>query len=395
MAVQVVMPKLGLNMTEGTVVEWLKGEGDRVEQGEPLFILETDKTTMEAEAQASGVLGRILAAAGETVPVATVVAIIVAEGEQIPETLTYAPPIPTAMESVAAAAARPQEDMKLEPISEARVLASPVAKRLAREQGIDLSTIPGTGLGGRITQDDVERVIASKQAKVVGPAGGDVIRVKGVRAVIAERMMQSVRNSAQVTLHMDADAGGLVAYRSRLKVEDEASGGEAPSYNAVLISLVARALREHPYMNATVVGDAIQLLDEVNVGLAADTDRGLLVIVVRGADKESIRNITEELAGLLQRAQAGTSMPDDLTGSTFTITNLGMFDIEAFTPIINPPEMGVLGIGRIMQKPVVRSGQVMIRQMISLSLTFDHRWVDGAPAARFLQFIRNSVEQLE
>jgi len=395
MAVQVVMPKLGLNMTEGTVVEWLKGEGDRVEQGEPLFILETDKTTMEAEAQASGILGRILAAAGETVPVATVVAIIVAEGEQIPETLTYAPPIPTAMESVAAAAARPQEDMKLELISEARVLASPVAKRLAREQGIDLSTIPGTGLGGRITQDDVARVIASKQAKVVGPAGGDVIRVKGVRAVIAERMMQSVRNSAQVTLHMDADAGGLVAYRSRLKVEDEASGGEAPSYNAVLISLVARALREYPYMNATVVGDAIQLLDEVNVGLAADTDRGLLVIVVRGADKKSIRNITEELAGLLQRAQAGTSMPDDLTGSTFTITNLGMFDIEAFTPIINPPEMGVLGIGRIMQKPVVRSGQVMIRQMISLSLTFDHRWVDGAAAARFLQFIRNSVEQLE
>jgi len=395
MAVQVVMPKLGLNMTEGTVVEWLKGEGDRVERGEPLFILETDKTTMEAEAQASGILGRILAAAGETVPVATVVAIIVADGEQIPETLTYAPPIPTAMESVAAAAARPQEDMKLEPISEARVLASPVAKRLAREQGIDLSTIPGTGLGGRITQDDVERVIASKQAKVVGPAGGDVIRVKGVRAVIAERMMQSVRNSAQVTLHMDADAGGLVAYRSRLKVEDEASGGEAPSYNAVLISLVARALREYPYMNATVVGDAIQLLDEVNVGLAADTDRGLLVIVVRGADKESIRNITEELADLLQRAQAGTSMPDDLTGSTFTITNLGMFDIEAFTPIINPPEMGVLGIGRIMQKPVVRSGQVMIRQMISLSLTFDHRWVDGAAAARFLQFIRNSVEQLE
>ena len=395
MAVQVVMPKLGLNMTEGTVVQWLKREGDRVEQGEPLFILETDKTTMEAEAQASGILGRILAAAGETVPVATVVAIIVADGEQIPETLTYAPPIPTAMESVAAAAARPQEDMKLEPISEARVLASPVAKRLAREQGIDLSTIPGTGLGGRITQDDVERVIASKQAKVVGPAGGDVIRVKGVRAVIAERMMQSVRNSAQVTLHMDADAGGLVAYRSRLKVEDEASGGEAPSYNAVLISLVARALREYPYMNATVVGDAIQLLDEVNVGLAADTDRGLLVIVVRGADKESIRNITEELADLLQRAQAGTSMPDDLTGSTFTITNLGMFDIEAFTPIINPPEMGVLGIGRIMQKPVVRSGQVMIRQMISLSLTFDHRWVDGAAAARFLQFIRNSVEQLE
>ncbi|OHB65940.1 MAG: hypothetical protein A2Y76_11025 [Planctomycetes bacterium RBG_13_60_9] len=395
MAVQVVMPKLGLNMTEGTIVQWLKGEGDRVEQGEPLFVLETDKTTMEAEAQASGFLGRILAPAGETVPVATVVAIIVAEGEQIPEDLAFAPPIRTAMESVAAAAARPQEKMKPELISEARVLASPVAKRLARERGIDLSTVPGTGLGGRITQEDVERVIAAKQAKVVGPAGVDVIRVKGVRAVIAERMIQSVRNSAQVTLHMDADASGLVTFRSRLKVESEASGGEAPSYNAVLISLVARALREHPYMNATVVGDAIQLLDEVNVGLAVDTERGLLVVVVRGADKKSIANIIEELSGLSQRAQAGTSMPDDLTGGTFTVTNLGMFDVEAFTPIINPPEMGVLGIGRIMQKPAVRSGQVMVGQAISLSLTFDHRWVDGAPAARFLQFIRNSVEQLE
>jgi len=395
MAVQVVMPKLGLNMTEGTVVQWLKREGDRVERGEPLFVLETDKTTMEAEAQASGVLGRILAAAGETVPVATVVAIIVAEGELIPETLAFAPPIRTARESTAEAAARPQEEMKPELVSETRVLASPVAKRLAREQGIDLSTIPGTGLGGRITQEDVERVIAAKQAKVVEPAGVEVIRVKGVRAVIAERMMQSVRNTAQVTLHMDADAGSLVAYRSRLKAEDEASGGEARSYNAVLISLVARALREHPYMNATAVGHTIQLLDEVNVGLAVDTERGLLVVVVRSADKKSIANIAEELSGLSQRAQVGTSMPDDLTGGTFTVTNLGMFDIEAFTPIINPPEMGVLGIGRIMQKPVVRSGQIMIRQVISLSLTFDHRWVDGAPAARFLQFIRDSVEQLE
>jgi len=395
MAVQVVMPKLGLNMTEGTVVQWLKGEGDRVERGEPLFILETDKTTMEAEAQASGVLGRILATAGETVPVAAVVAIIVAEGEQIPENLAFARPIRTAKESVAPAAARPQEEMKPELISEARVLASPVAKRLAREQGIDLSTIPGTGLGGRITQEDVERVIAAKQAKVVRPAGADAIRVRGIRAVIAERMMQSVRNSAQVTLHMDADASGLMAYRSRLKVEGEAIGGEAPSYNAVLIALVARALRECPYMNATVAGDAIQLLDEVNVGLAVDTERGLLVVVVRSAEKKSIANITEELSGLSQRAQAGTSMPDDLTGGTFTVTNLGMFGIEAFTPIINPPEMGVLGIGRIMQKPVVRSGQVIVGQVISLSLTFDHRWVDGAPAARFLQFIRNSVEQLE
>ena len=207
--------------------------------------------------------------------------------------------------------------------------------------------------------------------------------------------MQSVRNSAQVTLHMDADAGGLVVYRSKLKVEDEASGRGAPSYNAVLISLVARALREHPYMNATVVGDAIQLLDEVNVGLAVDTERGLLVVVVRSADKKSIATITEELKRLSQRAQAGTSMPDDLTGGTFTVTNLGMFGVETFTPIINPPEMGILGIGRIMQKPVVRSGQVIVGQAISLSLTFDHRWVDGAPAGRFLQFIRESVEQLE
>jgi pyruvate dehydrogenase E2 component (dihydrolipoamide acetyltransferase) len=285
--------------------------------------------------------------------------------------------------------------MKPELISEARVLASPVAKRLAREQGVDLSTVPGTGHGGRITQEDVERVIAAKQARVVEPAGVEVIRVKGVRAVIAERMMQSVRNTARVTLHMDADAGSLVAYRSRLKAEDEASGGEARSYNAVLISLVARALREHPYMNATAVGHAIQLLDEVNVGLAVDTERGLLVVVVRSADKKSIANITEELSALSQRAQVGTSMPDDLTGGTFTVTNLGMFGVETFTPIINPPEMGILGIGRIMQKPVVRSGQVIVGQTIGLSLTFDHRWVDGAPAARFLQFIRNSVEQLE
>ncbi len=233
-------------------------------------------------------------------------------------------------------------------------------------------------------------------AKAPQPAApqADTIPIDGVRAVIAERMSKSLQSMAQLTLHSEIDASGLVVYRERLKKEAEKTGAPVPSYNAILISAVARALKEHPRLNARQVEDQIQLLKEIHIGLAVDTETGLLVIVVRDADRKSVSAIHQELAALTERALARKSMPDDLTGSTFTISNLGMLGIDGFTPIINPPEAAILGVGRIQEKLVIQNGRIAQIPVMTLSLTHDHRLVDGAPAARFLQSIGAQIAQL-
>jgi pyruvate dehydrogenase E2 component (dihydrolipoamide acetyltransferase) len=219
------------------------------------------------------------------------------------------------------------------------------------------------------------------------------IPLKGVRAVIAQRMAASVHTTARVTLVSEVDATHFVEMRERLKQQVAEEWGFAPGYNDLLAKIVANALRKFPYMNARLTEDAIELLAHVNIGIAVDTERGLLVPVVRDVDRKSLRQFGEELRQLIERARAGRALPDDLTGGTFTITNLGTYDIDAFTPVINLPEAAILGVGRIAPKVVVRDGQMVIRQMVTLSLAFDHRLVDGAPAARFLQYIKQLVEE--
>ncbi len=284
-----------------------------------------------------------------------------------------------------------------------------MARKVAAELGVDLRTVSGTGAGGRIVRADVET--AAAPAPAAGPvpattaarAPAPVVALpaaevasteplKGLRGIIAERMATSAQTTARVTLFTEVDATAFVEARTRLKAAVTEEWGFAPGYNDLLGLMVARALREYAYMNARLSGDEIQRLDHVNVGMAVDTERGLLVLVIRDADRLGLRAFGQQFRDMVGRAREGKSLPDDLSGGTFTITNLGMFDVDLFTPIINLPEAAILGVGRIQAKPVVREGQVVVAQMMTLSLAFDHRLVDGAPAARFLQRIKQFVE---
>jgi len=384
MTIDVILPKLTTTMDEGTIVSWLKQEGDAVQAGQPLFELETDKVTMEVEAPASGTLSRILSPAGSTLPIGQVVAVIAAEVSQA--TSPTAPP------------------------EERRVKISPLARRLAQEHGVDVSPLEGSGPGGRIIEDDVRAAIerlAAAQAVVspVPPAsapppvaraaqtgsGGRLVPISSVRRVTAERLAASAHTAPRVTLTADADASRLVDWRARLKSQPRRE--PTPTYTDLIVFLLARLLPEHPYLNARLEADAIRLLDQVNIGMAVDTERGLLVPVLREADKKDLPSLTQESARLIEKARAGRATPEDLSGGTFTVTNLGMYAVETFTPIINLPECAILGLGQIAPKPAVYRNEIVARHMLPLSLSFDHRLVDGAPAARFLQSLKDLIEE--
>jgi pyruvate dehydrogenase E2 component (dihydrolipoamide acetyltransferase) len=297
--------------------------------------------------------------------------------------------------------------------------ATPLAEKLAAETGVDLRKVAGTGPGGKITREDVlaarpARVVEAPAVAAPAPAApvvpaaplapvalpvADVaerLPLKGVRAIIADRMGTSVHTTARVTLVSEVDATEFVAMRERLKAKVSEEWGFAPGYNDLLALVVAKALRKFPYMNARLAPDAVELMARVNMGMAVDTEKGLLVPVIRDADTKSLREFGATFRELVDRARKGRSMPDDLAGGTFTITNLGMYEIDAFTPVINLPEAAILGVGRITPKWVFKPespNAPVLRQMLTLSLVFDHRLVDGAPAARFLQWIKGVVEE--
>jgi pyruvate dehydrogenase E2 component (dihydrolipoamide acetyltransferase) len=285
---------------------------------------------------------------------------------------------------------------------ESQPRTTPLARKVAVELGVDLADVTGTGVGGKIVRADVEAVAEPAPAEVARPPTPaprlahieDVTAtpLTGLRGIIAERMAVSAHTAARVTLVTEADATLFVEARTRLKAEVTEEWGFAPGYNDLLALIVARALREHSYVNVRLNGDQIEALPHVNIGMAVDTPRGLLVPVVRDADTLGLRAFGHEFRELVARARDGKSLPDDLSGGTFTITNLGMYGVDAFTPIMNPPEEAILGVGRIQPKAVVREGDIVARDMLTLSLAFDHRLVDGAPAARFLQRIVQMVE---
>jgi pyruvate dehydrogenase E2 component (dihydrolipoamide acetyltransferase) len=271
------------------------------------------------------------------------------------------------------------------------IKATPIARRLAAQQDVDLATVTGTGPGGRVMRQDVERVQEQPTPEPARDATrrGSIVPVSGLRAVIAERLSSSWQERPHVTLTTEADASNLVSARKQAIAELE----QKISYDAFLVALTARALVEHAFVNVRFTDDGIETVPQVNIGVAVDTERGLLVPVVRDAPGKSLIEIQHSLGALVERALASASLPDDLTGGTFTITNLGMFEIDGFTPIINPPESAILGVGRIVAKPVAEGREVVIRDMMTLSLSFDHRLIDGAPAARFLQRVKQLVER--
>jgi len=415
--VEVRMPQLALSMTEGTVGKWLKTEGETVQAGEPLVEVLTEKVATEIAAPASGVLQKIMVPEGATVPVDTVLAVI-ATGEEGATPTVGQQPAPA--QTTAGEAAPGSAHAAPAPATEdrGRVFASPAARRLAREHGVDLRQVRGTGPGGRIIMRDVLRVAAelaeraavavaetaraaptppAPAAPTPAPApaapAARAIPLAGMRRIIAERMVQSRQTTAPVTLTVEVDMAEAVKLRQQLLGEWERTHGLRLSYTDLIVRAVAKALREHPRLNASLVGDEIRLHEEINIGVAVALDDGLIVPVVHQADRKSLLEIALAIRDLADRARRNALTPADVAGGTFTVTNLGMYGTDIFTPIINPPECAILGVGRIVERPAVREGQLVARPLIWLSLTFDHRIVDGAPAAQFLQRVQEILEK--
>jgi len=396
MAENFVIPNLGENIEQATIVRWLVEDGASVQPGDDVLELETDKAVIPVPAEIAGIIHPGSFQAGDTVTVGqTVGQIEVAEGQAPSKTEEPAPPETSQPEPVA------EEPVAEEPVV-GRPKATPLAQKIAADLGVKLDTVTTHGDHSRITKADVLAAAAPHPEPVEGepveslPAD-DVLQsvpLKGVRGVIARRMAESVHTTARVTLMTEVDATEFVALRTRLKAQYAEAWGFAPGYNDLLALIVANALREFPHMNARLStdGESIEYLQPVNLGMAVDTDRGLLVTVIRDTDRTSLRQFGTEFRELVERARAGKSQPDDLSGGTFTITNLGMYRVDAFTPVINLPEAAILGVGRINAKPVARGKEVVIRQMMTLSLVLDHRLNDGAPAARFLDHICEVIE---
>jgi len=393
MAIEITLPRLGWSMEEGIFQSWLKKEGEEVKSGEPLFILESDKAAQEVEATDSGILHIPSNApqSGEVTKVGRVLGYLLAPGEQ--------PPVPSAVPSVVPEKTAPDAPVEKTPPAQVRVPAStensaavasgetpssPRARRAAKKRGVDLSRVEPGGAGGRIREQDVLAV----EIRSPGASG---VPVGNLRRIIAARMMQSKQSTAPVTLHARCDASRLVLLRRNLK--EALDGDSTPSYNDIIAKVVARALAKHPMLAARWENDEILLPEAFNIGLAVDTEQGLLVPVIKDVGNLPLAAVSRKSRSLVEGARSRRIAPEDLQGGNFTITSLGSFDIESFTPIINYPETAVLGIGSIARETAEgEGGAIVFRDTIRLSLTFDHRVVDGAPAARFLQEVRQGVE---
>ena len=454
---EIYLVKVGMTMTEGVVDEWYIADGGAVNKGDLLYRLETEKVQLEVDAEADGIV-RHLVPAGVTCEPGDVVGYIYAAGEEIPDVLPQpagaaaAAPVAAADASPASAPATvtraPGERVRASPaarrlarelgvdytllagtgpggrIVEADVQAahdaggvpaaaaagdapraSPLAKRLAAQYALDLASIRGTGPGGRITREDVENAAAragvppeggaparaAASAGAAGPAAGDTIALRGMRKTIANRMYESLQNMAQLTMDMDVDMDAAVSLRTELVRQWEADGVR-PSYTDMVVRAVARALTEHPLMNARFGETEIALLDEVNVGMAVAVPDGLVVPVIRGADELSLAGISREAGRLAAAARDGRLTMDDFADGTFTVSALGQFGVDSFTPIINAPQAGILGVNRL-RDDVAWDGDTPVRcKRMRLSLTWDHRVLDGAPAAQFLAGVRDLLE---
>lgn len=410
MATQVIMPVLGLTMESGTIVEWMKQEGDAVAEGEVLFTVETDKSVMEVEAKTSGVLLKIVHGPGESVPIQQVIGYIGERGESIPTDGAGAPaPAASAGETPAARVAPPAPAP--EPRPGGRIKASPAARKRAKELGIPLEQLIGTGPGGRIVRMDVEQFaaaqaaakpeipVAPKPAAAPAPAGAVEKReasrtpLSGKRRIAATRLTQSATTVPHFYLTIDIDMTAAVALRASLNELAETQGRPRVSFNDMLIKAAALALRESPAMNASLDGDTVVQYADVHVGFAVALEDGLVVPVVAHADQRSVYEIAETTQTLEAKARSSGLTPYDYGYGTFTISNLGMFGVDRFTAIINPPEAAILAVGRIKKTPVVEDDHVIVRSIMSVTLSSDHRIVDGAVAAQFLDRLRRMLKQ--
>lgn len=377
MAHAIAIPRLGWSMEEGTFREWLKASGDKVSPGEMLYVLEGDKAAQEIESIDEGILWIPPDAPqpDDVVKVGQVIGYLLAVGEAPPNRPIGVLPTSSSQPSHANEPRMPGPATPKSP----QPVATPRARRRARELSVDWTGVAGSGRNGRIRERDV---IASASTKPASP-------VPRIRQAIAQRMLAGAQQTAPVTLTTKADATELVRWRNHAKAN--AQGAIVPGYTEIIVKLVATLLPECPPLNACWQDDQVYLHDAIHIAVAVDTDHGLLAPVLAHADRLSLQELTNQFRHLIERARMGTLSQSQLQGGTFTVTNLGAFDIDFFTPIINVPQAAILGIGRIVREPVVRGDAIVIGETIGLSLTFDHRVIDGAPAARWLQRLCQAI----
>jgi len=391
MAAEVKVPRLGQGMESGTIVKWLKSEGDSVQKGEPLYELDTDKVTQEVEAEAAGVLLKIAVAEGE-VPVGTTIAVIGDPGEEVPE--ISAPAEVSSGNGRADVATEPKPEREPEaavpePRKEGeRIKASPLARRIARERGIDLASIAGTGPEGRIIAEDLDRAAVRPAAAV--PAGEvESVPLTSIRRTIARRLTEAWTVPVfelQVSADME-QANALVAGARELHPDVKVSVTD------LLTKVCASALARHPDVNVSFTDEALLRHPNANVGIAVAAPQGLVVPVVKRAERLSLAEIAAVRADLVERARNQKLKAEDMDGGTFTISNLGMFGVEAFIAVLNPPQAAILAVGATEDRPVARDGEVVVRPTMTMTLTVDHRAVDGAPAADFLRTVKAMLEE--
>lgn len=431
MAEKIIMPKQGLQMTEGTITKWLVKEGDKVEIGQPLFEMETDKNTIQIDSTAAGEVLKLVAKEDETVPITETIAIVGKKGEDFADLLPKkeekkpepapAPAVPTAPAVKAAPAAPAADDVTPIALEGGRIFVTPRAKMTAERKNLDYKTVKGTGPSGLIIERDVlaaAAVKASPVAKAIAARKGvsvttvtgtgengkivkhdilsgdanlaredKVIPISGMRKVIADNMMNSVQSMAHAYHKVAVDMSQAKLIRAAFKKAEK-----KVSFNDIIIMALGRALQEHSRMNALVEDGKITEKGSVNIGIAVAVDNGLIVPTVRDVQNMTLGEIHDESARLIAKTKAGGLKKEDYSGGTFTVSNLGMFGIDEFTAIVNPPQVGILAVGAMTDTPVVRDGQIVVRPMMNLVLTYDHRVIDGAPAAQFLSRLKELLE---
>ena len=436
MATNVLLPQWGMNMEDGTLTKWLVNEGDEIAEGQPLVEIETAKINSELESPASGVVAHIMADEGSLVKVGELVAVIAEPGENAPRPEPGSPTSPAsarrrrrrtggrpadggARQQVTPVARRlaRENDISLDEVtgtgprgrvteqdvrdaiearrSRPRVQVIPRARMLARQEGLDLADVVGSGPNGRILLADVERAIAERDAGAArADAVAEVMPLTGLRKTIADRMTMSVRTMAQVTLTTEADVTDLLKLRESL-VAEWRPHRLRPLDLDLIIAAVAEALKAHPRLNSHLVNDEVLLLEDVNIGIAVAVPDGLVVPVLRGAQARDLLGMARAMRELADKTRKNALGIDDVTGAGFTVTALSNYDIDAFTPIIDPPQVAILGLGRANRKPVVVDGEIVVRSMMHLSVTFDHRALDGVPVAEFMRTLKSNLESPE
>jgi len=390
-ATNVIMPSLGFDMTEGKLARWLKAEGERIEKGQPIAEIETEKATVEIEAAVSGVLAKVIVAAGQTVPIGTVIGIIGDAGETVAETPTAAaapapPPPPPAAEATRAEPTAP---------SVSRVKASPLARKMAEDAGIDLARIKGTGPDGRVMERDVQAAIEAKSAPTPPPAAAGApaaapAPLSRMRRAIARRMAESKATAPHfyVTVEINMDE----AMKMREQVNRLAPDAEKISVNDLIVAASARTLTRFPDLNASYRDGSLDRHPQINIGIAVALEDGLISPVLHDADRKSLRTVAAKSRALSERARSNKLRSGDLGPGTFTVSNLGMFDVDAFIAIINPPEAAILAVGAVTRRPIAAGGDIRIASLMKATLSVDHRVADGAQAGRFLQAFKTLLE---